>query len=123
LRYVGRYTGGPAARDGAYHQGAVWPWLMGPFLTAYLRTHRQNGRARLLPSRAARVQVARWLAAFEERLSEYGLGQLGELAEGDPPHRPCGCIAQAWSVAELLRVATGESSGQHAGSGGQQPEV
>jgi predicted glycogen debranching enzyme len=107
-RYVGRYTGGPWQRDGAYHQGTVWPWLMGPFLTAYLRVHRQ--------SRAARAQVQRWLGGFEERLADAGLGQISEIAEGDPPHRPCGCIAQAWSVAELLRVAVEESGGPPAES-------
>jgi glycogen debranching enzyme len=95
-RYVGRYAGDVRARDGAYHQGTVWPWLMGPFLTAYLRAH--GG------SRAARLQARAWLAPFEQHLCEAGLGQISEVADGDAPYRPGGCIAQAWSVAELLRA-------------------
>ncbi len=84
-------------RDGAYHQGAVWPWLLGPFLTAYVRVH---GR-----SAEAKQQAALWLEAFEPHLRVAGLGQVSELADGDPPHTPRGCIAQAWSVGELLRAA------------------
>ena len=70
----------------AYHQGTVWPWLMGPFLTAYARL---NGGEK----------PARWLAAMEQHLRSACLGQLFELADGDPPHTPGGCVAQAWSVA------------------------
>ena len=93
--YRGRYEGGPASRDSAYHQGTVWPWLMGPFLTAYVRVHGDAGRSR----------AAAWLEPFREAMRTYGLGQLAEVADGDAPHRPGGCIAQAWSVAELLRAA------------------
>jgi glycogen debranching enzyme len=95
-QYRGRYTGDQASRDGAYHQGTVWPWLMGPFLTAYIKVH---GR-----SEPARRQAESWLSAFKDRLSDSGLGQVSEIFEGDEPHRPVGCIAQAWSVAELLRA-------------------
>jgi predicted glycogen debranching enzyme len=95
-QYRGRYTGTPVQRDEAYHQGTVWPWLMGPFITAYLRV--KQG------SVAARKQAAEWLQPLEGYLLDCGVGQLPEIFEGDPPHRPCGCIAQAWSVAELLRV-------------------
>jgi predicted glycogen debranching enzyme len=95
-QYRGRYEGDPGSRDSAYHQGTVWPWLMGPFLTAYVKV---NGR-----SQKARDRAARWLAAFREHVSEAGLGQISEIFDADPPHRPRGCIAQAWSVAELLRA-------------------
>jgi predicted glycogen debranching enzyme len=96
-QYRGRYEGGPWSRDAAYHQGTVWPWLMGPFLTAYVKVH---GR-----TRQAREQAARWLEAFREHLEEAGLGQVSEIFDADAPHLPRGCIAQAWSVAELLRAA------------------
>lgn len=98
-RYVGRYEGGPAERDAAYHQGAVWPWLFGAYADAFLRVH---GR-----SRGARTSIRRRLLALLERLGEAGLGSLSELHDGDPPHAPRGCFAQAWSVAEALRVAKG----------------
>jgi glycogen debranching enzyme len=95
-RYRGRYEGDPASRDGAYHQGTVWPWLMGPFLTAYLEL---NGR-----SSPARGQAGKWLAELAAYIEDGGVGQLPEIFDGEPPHRPGGCIAQAWTVAELLRV-------------------
>jgi predicted glycogen debranching enzyme len=95
-QYRGRYTGGPAERDGAYHQGTVWPWLVGPFITAYVKV---NGN-----SESARRQAAEWLAPLQEHLSDGGLGHISEILDGDVPHRPCGCIAQAWSVAEVLRA-------------------
>jgi predicted glycogen debranching enzyme len=99
-QYRGRYTGGPVERDGAYHQGTVWPWLIGPFLTAYIKV---NGG-----SEAARYQAAEWLAPLKDHLSDAGLGQISEIFDGDPdgdaPQRPVGCIAQAWSVAEVLRA-------------------
>jgi len=99
-RYVGHYAGGPHARDSAYHQGTVWPWLMGPFLSAYVDVH--GGTAK------ARMQAAKWLEPFRKHLLEGGLGQVSEILDGDLPHRPRGCIAQAWSVAELLRAAVEE---------------
>ena len=95
-QYRGRYTGGPIERDGAYHQGTVWPWLMGPFITAYVKV---NGG-----SDAARRQAAEWLAPLHDHLADAGLGHISEIFDGDAPHRPCGCIAQAWSVAEVLRA-------------------
>jgi glycogen debranching enzyme len=95
-QYQGRYTGGVAERDGAYHQGTVWPWLIGPFISAYLRVH--DGGAEALR------QAAEWLRPLENYLLGDGVGQIPEIFAGDPPHLPCGCIAQAWSVAELLRV-------------------
>lgn len=98
--YRGRYEGDSLARDGAYHQGTVWAWLMGPFITAYLKVH---GRA---PE--SRAQVREWLLAFRAHLLNAGLGQISEIFDGDPPHTPRGCIAQAWSVAELLRCEVEE---------------
>ena len=95
-QYRGRYTGGPVERDGAYHQGTVWPWLMGPFLRAYLKVH--DG------SPAARDQATLWLEPLKNHLTDGGLGQISEIFEGDAPRQPRGCIAQAWSVAEILRA-------------------
>jgi glycogen debranching enzyme len=96
-QYRPRYEGGVWERDSAYHQGTVWPWLMGPFLTAYMKV---NGH-----SDTARSQGARWLTAFAEHLSEAGLGQVSEIADAEAPFTPRGCVAQAWSIAELLRAA------------------
>jgi predicted glycogen debranching enzyme len=96
--YRGRYLGSPAERDAAYHQGTVWPWLLGPFVSAYLRWH--GGSAE-----AARHRVAGWLAAFEGHLQAGCLGSVSEILDGDAPHMPRGAVAQAWSVAELLRAA------------------
>ena len=102
--YRPRYEGGVAERDSAYHQGTVWPWLMGHFLSAYLKVHRR--------SKPAKAQAREWLQPFAAHLTSAGLGQISEIADGDPPHTPRGCIAQAWSVAEILRAAleTGEFS-------------
>jgi glycogen debranching enzyme len=91
--YHGRYEGGPRERDGAYHQGTVWPWLIGPFVRAFLQVNPES-RAE------ARAFINPLLAFMQDR----GLGQLPEIADGDAPHEPRGCIAQAWSVAEVLRV-------------------
>ncbi len=95
-QYRGCYTGGPTSRDGAYHRGTIWSWLLGPFLTAYIKV---NGG-----SEEGRRQARAWLSPLESHLTEAGLGHISEIFEGDAPHRPCGCIAQAWSVAEILRV-------------------
>ena len=95
-RYRPRCEGGIWERDSAYHQGTVWPWLMGPFITAYVKS---QGR-----TRASRQRAAEWLGPFFAHLSEAGLGHISEICDGDTPHTPRGCIAQAWSVAELLRV-------------------
>lgn len=95
-KYIGRYGGDQRSRDAAYHQGTVWPWLLGPFVRAYLKVNANSA--------AARAQAKKWLQPFAERLSEAGLGTIPEIFDGDPPHRPCGCIAQAWSVAEILRA-------------------
>ncbi len=93
--YIGRYEGGPSRRDGAYHQGTVWPWLMGPYISAYIKTF---GR------KAGRRFAAMWLENFQQHLHEACLGQVSEIFDGDAPYAPRGCVAQAWSVAELLRA-------------------
>lgn len=93
--YLGHYEGDPGTRDGAYHQGTVWPWLIGPYITAYVKTFGRN---------AGRDFAATWLENFEQHLHEAGLGQVSEIFDGEAPHAPRGCIAQAWSVAELLRA-------------------
>jgi predicted glycogen debranching enzyme len=90
--YRGRFGGGPVERDGAYHQGTVWPWLIGPFADAHLRVYHDP------------AAVGELLEPLLAHLNEYGLGSIAECAEGDPPHDPRATIAQAWSVAEVLRV-------------------
>jgi predicted glycogen debranching enzyme len=92
-RYRGRYQGGPRSRDEAYHQGTVWPWLLGPFVDAFVKTGGERAQAR------------RWLGELTRYMKEEGVGQLPEIFDGDAPHRAGGCIAQAWSVAEVLRVS------------------
>ncbi|HXO22574.1 MAG TPA: amylo-alpha-1,6-glucosidase, partial [Thermoanaerobaculia bacterium] len=94
-RYRPTYGGSAAERDAAYHQGTVWPWLLGPFLTALVRLRGESGRA----------QARALLAAFAPHLWEAGVGTVSEIFDAEPPHAPHGCIAQAWSVAELLRAA------------------
>jgi predicted glycogen debranching enzyme len=89
--YRGRYTGDPTSRDGAYHQGTVWPWPLGLYCDAcaYVR---------------GKVDVAGLTAALEEYRNDRGVGQIPEIFDGDAPHEPRGCVAQAWSVAELMRI-------------------
>jgi predicted glycogen debranching enzyme len=93
--YIGRYEGGPGSRDGAYHEGTVWPWLMGPYITALGKTFGRSAGQRF---------AAMWLEDFQHHLHEACLGQVSEIFDGDAPHAPRGCVAQAWSVAELLRA-------------------
>src|SRR6266545_3181139 len=95
-QYRGRYQGEPASRDSVYHQGTVWPWLMGPYITALVKT---------FGPQAGREAAAGWLKQFEDHFHEACLGQISEIFDGDAPHTPRGCVAQAWSVAELLRAA------------------
>ena len=96
-KYIGRYTGPVRQRDEAYHNGAVWPWLIGAFLDAYLKVHNE--------SPASKQQVKQWLTPLIESMDQACIGQLHEIFEADEPHRPVGCFAQAWSVAEALRIA------------------
>jgi len=97
-RYRPYYEGGVRERDSAYHQGTVWPWLMGPFISAYVKVHGRGAEAR--------SQAEIWFRAFDEHLRTACLGQVSEIADAESPHTPRGCVAQAWSVAELLRAAT-----------------
>lgn len=90
--YIGHYGGDQRRRDSAYHQGTVWGWLIGPFVTAHLRVYRQPKLARS------------YLLALLHQLADHGVGSISEIFDGDPPFSPRGCIAQAWSVAELLRA-------------------
>jgi predicted glycogen debranching enzyme len=92
--FAGLHRGGPAQRDAAYHQGTVWPWLIGPFADAVLAGAAEDaGRAR-----------GALLAGIEAHLFEWGIGSVSETADGGAPHRATGCPFQAWSVAETLRV-------------------
>jgi len=95
-RYRGRYLGDQFQRDAAYHQGTVWSWLIGPFVTAYRRTQGYSAQSR--------AQAARFLAPFSQHLNDQGVGYVGEIFDGDEPLVPRGCIAQAWGVAEVLRA-------------------
>ena len=97
-RYRPRYEGDQWSRDSAYHQGTVWGWLLGPFLGAYLGVHGESD--------AAKAQVQEWLKPMIAHLDEAGLGSISEIFDGDAPHQPRGCFAQAWSVAETLRIWT-----------------
>ncbi|HEY0084226.1 MAG TPA: amylo-alpha-1,6-glucosidase, partial [Pyrinomonadaceae bacterium] len=101
--YRPRYEGDAYARDTSYHQGTIWAWLIGPFVTAHLRAH---GR-----TPASLEQARGYLRAFREHLTQAGVGQISEIFDGDAPHTPRGCIAQAWSVAELLRCELEELAG------------
>jgi predicted glycogen debranching enzyme len=93
-QYRGRYGGNALDRDAAYHQGAAWAWLLGPFALAHFRVHRD---------RAAALGL---LDPIAHHLEDAGLGSVSEIFDGDPPHRAGGCPFQAWSVAEVLRAYT-----------------
>jgi glycogen debranching enzyme len=95
--YVGRYEGGPRERDGAYHQGTVWPYLSGAFVDAWVRVRGGTDAAK----QEARE---RFLVPLRAHLDEAGLGHVSEIADGDAPHAPKGCPFQAWSLGELLRI-------------------
>ncbi|MFQ5489882.1 MAG: amylo-alpha-1,6-glucosidase [Phycisphaerae bacterium] len=96
FRYVGRYGGGPFERDRAYHNGTVWAWLIGPYVEAFLRVHGTG--------RGAKRFARRLLGPLIEHLDHAGLNSVSEIFDGDWPHGPRGCPAQAWSVAEVLRA-------------------
>ncbi len=96
-KFQPRYTGAQFERDRAYHNGAIWPWLIGAFLDAYLKVNHRSPDA---------VQHARrWLQPLIESMEEGCIGSLSECYEANPPHRPIAAYAQAWSVAEVLRLA------------------
>jgi len=90
--YIGHYGGDQLKRDGAYHQGTVWGWLIGPFVEAHLHVYNDPELAKS------------FLSPLVQELLDAGVGSISEIFDGDPPFSPRGCIAQAWSVAEVLRV-------------------
>jgi predicted glycogen debranching enzyme len=90
--YKNRYFGDIFARDAAYHQGTVWGWLVGPFVDAWLRTYPDD-----------RAGARRWLEGFDAHLGEACIGSISEVFDAEAPFLPRGCVAQAWSVAEVLR--------------------
>ena len=94
-RYVARYHGSVRERDGAYHQGTVWPWLAGAFIEAWVRLRGGESRA---------TARERFLEPLLRNLDDAGLGHLSEIADAEPPHDPRGCPFQAWSVGEALRL-------------------
>ena len=95
--YHPHYTGGVLERDGAYHQGTAWPWLLGPFVEAWVKVRGSTALAKA----EARERFVRPLRAH---LTQAGLGHVSEIADAESPHTPRGCPFQAWSVGELLRL-------------------
>jgi len=91
--YKSRYFGDLRARDAAYHQGTVWAWLIGPFIDAWLRVHPED-----------RAGARHFLSGFVPHLGEACIGSISEIFDAERPYTPRGCIAQAWSVAEVLRA-------------------
>ena len=96
-RYVARYEGDVRSRDGSYHQGTVWPWLLGPFVEAWVRVRGNT------PS-VKREARKRFFDPLHAHLAEAGLGHISEITDADSPHTPRGCPFQAWSVGEALRL-------------------
>ena len=92
--YKGVYFGSQEQRDSAYHQGTVWPWLLGHFCEGLLKVY----------GKQALPQVKKIAWGFEEDMTIAGIGSISEIYDGDPPYNPRGAIAQAWSVAEVLRI-------------------
>ena len=87
------YDGDLRARDAAYHQGTVWPWLIGPFMDAWLKVHGDAAKA------------AKFIAGLYPHLADGCIGTISEIFDAESPYNPRGCAAQAWSVAEVLRLA------------------
>jgi len=92
--YSGIYSGNQEQRDKAYHQGTVWPWLIGPFCDGWLKVYGEGGVSR----------VRKLITGFEETLTEAGISTISEIYDGDPPHESRGSISQAWSVGEVFRI-------------------
>jgi glycogen debranching enzyme len=98
--YAGRYSGDSSTRDSVYHQGTVWPWLIGPFVEAWVRVRGNTAAAK----QSARKQFLEPLALH---LSTAGLGHISEIADADAPYTPRGCPFQAWSLGEFVRLDRG----------------
>jgi len=115
--YKGRYTGPLRQRDEAYHQGTVWAYLIGPFVEAYLKVNEFSAKSR--------QQAAEFIEPLLHHLTESGcLGSISEIFDGDPPHHPKGCIAQAWSVAELIRACQLlATTNEHSLANGKEHEI
>ena len=92
--YKGYYFGNQTSRDHAYHNGTVWAWLLGHFVEGYLKLH----------GKAAKNFVEKIIKGFDGVMTQYGIGTVAEIYDGDAPHRPKGSVSQAWSIAELLRM-------------------
>ncbi|MEN2281921.1 amylo-alpha-1,6-glucosidase [Algoriphagus sp. SE2] len=92
--YKGYYFGDQISRDQAYHNGTVWTWPLGHFVEGYIKLH----------GKSASNFISKIIKGFDGVMTQYGVGTVAELYDGDPPHRPKGAISQAWSVAELLRM-------------------
>lgn len=106
--YCHHCNGSQVDRDSAYHQGTIWPWLMGPFITAHVRAYGLTDKALSL------------LSAFEDHWRQAGIGSISEIMDADAPFAPRGCVAQAWSVAEMIRVLSEDlASGFRARSAGR----
>jgi len=98
LRYKGKYLGNRKNRDQAYHNGTIWPWLLGPFITAYFKMKKiENTKVDTISQNILQ-------SILKTHLLTSGLGYISEIFDGDFPHEPRGCIAQAWSIAEPLRA-------------------
>jgi glycogen debranching enzyme len=93
--YKSRYFGDLRTRDGAYHQGTVWAWLIGPWIDAWLKVHPEDVAG-----------ARRFLDGLVAHLPDFGAGSIAEIFDAEPPYAPRGCIAQAWSVAEILRATS-----------------
>jgi predicted glycogen debranching enzyme len=107
--YRPRYEGGVVERDGAYHQGTVWPWLIGPFVEAWVRVRGGTPEVK----REAR---RKFLEPLLRHLDEAGIGHVSEIADADPSHTPRGCPFQAWSIGELLRLSEVTLAGETPGA-------
>ena len=95
--YAPHYQGGSRARDAIYHQGTVWPWLIGPFVEAWVRVRGSSAATK----KKART---RFLPPLYQHLNDAGLGHISEICDAESPHTPRGCPFQAWSLGELLRL-------------------
>ncbi|WMW25470.1 amylo-alpha-1,6-glucosidase [Methanolobus sediminis] len=94
-RYIGYYKGNTEERDAAYHTGTVWPWLLGPYITAYARVYKDKAETK--------DKLRDLLKGIKRHLDTVCIGSISEIFDGDNPHEPGGCISQAWSVAEIMR--------------------
>ncbi|RKD22394.1 glycogen debranching enzyme, putative [Caminicella sporogenes DSM 14501] len=94
--YIGKYGGDVLKRDGAYHQGTVWAWLIGPFVEAYVKVNNY--------SKESKLSAKYMLEEFYYHMKDACISNISEIFDGDKPHYPRGCVAQAWSVGEVLRT-------------------